>query len=202
MRKRLSQEQRRSEILKHATELFLRKGFAETEMEDIRLACGISRGGLYHHFANKTAVLAGIIEQETQGVLQELIGSDADPIHALLQAGSGHLGNDAGILKALKSDDDRLTYLAHLENAQSQILRPALQEEMKDAVRAGVNSAHVVELFLTVNALINRRVIMGEWSMAESAAFSAMALETLAPLMLDAEAIRNVAQAIRTGDVD
>jgi len=202
MRKRLSQEQRRSEILKHAGVLFRKNGFAKTEMEDIRLACGISRGGLYHYFGNKNAILAAIIECETEALLRDLEGLGSNPIEALLRAGSGHLGNEAGIVTVLGSDEEKLTYLAYLETAQYRIIRPVLQDAMEDAVRRGIDTAHVVELFLTVNSLINRRVIMGEWTMAYGAGFAATALDALAPLMSDEDAIRRLAEAIREGEQD
>lgn len=202
MRKRLSQDQRRSEILKHAGALFRKNGFAATEMEDIRLACSISRGGLYHHFGNKTAILAAIIERETEAIRREFEREKSNPIDALLRAGSGHLGNEAGIVTALVSDEEKLTYLAYLEAAQTRIIRPVLQDALKDAVRRGIDPGHVVELFLTVNALINRRVIMDEWTMGYGAGFAATALDALAPLMSDAGAIRHLAQSIREGEYD
>jgi AcrR family transcriptional regulator len=48
----------REQILRAALRVFSLKGYAAASMEDIRLATGCSKGGLYHHFDSKRAVLA------------------------------------------------------------------------------------------------------------------------------------------------
>jgi TetR/AcrR family transcriptional regulator, cholesterol catabolism regulator len=51
----------RGRILDEATSLFAERGFAATSIRDIGYAVGISSGTMYHHFANKQAVLFAII---------------------------------------------------------------------------------------------------------------------------------------------
>src|SRR5271170_5728594 len=47
---------RRAAILDAATGVFLRYGFKKTSMDDLARAAGISRQGLYLHFATKEAL--------------------------------------------------------------------------------------------------------------------------------------------------
>jgi len=183
MRTRLSKSERRNEILKKARLLFLEQGLAKTEMEDIRLACGISRGGLYHHFSNKRAVLDALVVEEVGGLADALSDKDAPPFLVLLQVGSSHLGADAGVLSALHTLEEKLDYLSALEQALSSILKDALLACMGDFVRDDINAEHVAELFLTISAHINRREILGHWSSAQAAGFAATSLEALAPLL-------------------
>lgn len=183
MRTRLSRTERRSEILKQARRLIVERGLSATEMEDIRLACGISRGGLYHHFANKRAVLDALVEEEVSLLADRLDDQTQPPIPALLRAGSGHLGGDVGVLSALETRDEKLDYLSALDQAFSAILRDALHRRITDSVRDDINPEHVAELFLTVNAQINRRAILGDWSDPDAAGFAATALTALAPLL-------------------
>ena len=55
--KRLSKEKRRKQIKDVALELFVNKGYAKTTMDEIVQAVGISKGGMYHHFAGKEEIL-------------------------------------------------------------------------------------------------------------------------------------------------
>jgi len=183
MRTRLSKNERRDDILKEARQLFAKKGLTGTEMEDIRLACGISRGGLYHHFSNKRAVLYALVEGEVALVAGALNSEDVPPIPALLLAGSSHLGCDAGVVSALKTQAEKLDYLSALELAFESALRESLSDRLKSYVREGTNPNHVSELFLTINSHINRREILGHWSSAQAAGFASTSLEALAPLL-------------------
>src|SRR5262245_40465830 len=51
----------REHILTMALAAFAHKGYSETSMEDICRESGCSKGGLYHHFPTKEAVLLGVI---------------------------------------------------------------------------------------------------------------------------------------------
>ncbi len=52
MTKRLSKENRKSEILEAAREVFLEKGFSKTTMEDVIARTTLSKGGVYHYYSN------------------------------------------------------------------------------------------------------------------------------------------------------
>ncbi|HYM14014.1 MAG TPA: TetR/AcrR family transcriptional regulator [Dehalococcoidia bacterium] len=53
----------RDQITQAALTIFSLKGYAAASMDDVCLAAGCSKGGLYHHFPNKPAVLAGVVER-------------------------------------------------------------------------------------------------------------------------------------------
>ena len=167
-------------------------------MEDIRKACGISRGGLYHHFASKNAILDAIVSEEVSALAGVLEQTDQSPIETLLEVGSAQLGNDPGILAAMKDTQDKLLYLSGQDVAMTRLLSPVLSTKLKKFVRADAKPEHIGELFLTINARINRRVILGDWTQAQSAGFAATALEALAPFLKDATRLRQIIQTFRT----
>ncbi len=53
----------RGRILHAAAGMFALKGFDATGMEDLCLAVGCSKGGLYHHFPTKERLFASVIER-------------------------------------------------------------------------------------------------------------------------------------------
>jgi AcrR family transcriptional regulator len=64
--------QRRDAILARATELFDRKGFANTSLDDIARAVGITREGIYYYFKNRSEILLSIIKPQSQGLVDGL----------------------------------------------------------------------------------------------------------------------------------
>jgi AcrR family transcriptional regulator len=69
-------EQSRRQIVQAALAVFGLKGYRAASMEDVSLAAGCSKGGLYHHFPTKPALLAAVVDR--------LIASGAllPPFHA------------------------------------------------------------------------------------------------------------------------
>jgi AcrR family transcriptional regulator len=53
----------RESIAQAALTVFALKGYAASSMDDICLAAGCSKGGLYHHFTTKGAVLGAVIDR-------------------------------------------------------------------------------------------------------------------------------------------
>ncbi|MCA0294885.1 MAG: TetR/AcrR family transcriptional regulator [Actinobacteria bacterium] len=53
---------RREAIVREASAQFAEKGFESATIFDIAAACEISRAGLLHHFADKEALLAAVLE--------------------------------------------------------------------------------------------------------------------------------------------
>ena len=62
---------RREQILETAAELFAAKGFHGVSVGEIGGACGISGPALYKHFASKDAVLAAMLVDISQRLLDE-----------------------------------------------------------------------------------------------------------------------------------
>ena len=55
--KRLPKEERMRQIRNHAKNVFLRKGFDKTTMEDVVKETGMSKGGIYRHYSSTTEML-------------------------------------------------------------------------------------------------------------------------------------------------
>ncbi len=65
-RRELYSEATRAALLETATRMFAADGFAATSLDDIATATQVTRGAVYHHFANKTALFeatAAVLEQ-------------------------------------------------------------------------------------------------------------------------------------------
>jgi AcrR family transcriptional regulator len=74
-------ENRRSELLGIAANLFAQKGFRNTTVRDIADAAGILSGSLYHHFDSKESMVDEILssfQEELFGQYDEILASDAD----------------------------------------------------------------------------------------------------------------------------
>lgn len=76
-------------ILAAALDLFTRKGYDSTSVEDLRRAVGFkSKASLYAHFSSKEAVsdalMAQIFEQMEQVVLQVYANAGSDPLVVLI----------------------------------------------------------------------------------------------------------------------
>jgi len=80
----------RAALVAAARRLFAERGYAEVGTEEIVRGAGVTRGALYHHFADKRELLAAVYEQIerelTERIATEaLAGRDAptDPLEAL-----------------------------------------------------------------------------------------------------------------------
>lgn len=87
-------ENRRDEILRAAQDLFHRKGYASTSLDDIARAVGIKREGLYYYFPNRTQILIAIIKPlgvQLRDRVREILESDANPEEKIRQTVENHL---------------------------------------------------------------------------------------------------------------
>jgi TetR/AcrR family transcriptional regulator len=62
VRRRLSSQDRRSQLIAQAIKLFSQRGFSGTRTKDIAAACGVSEGILFRHFATKEDLYHAILE--------------------------------------------------------------------------------------------------------------------------------------------
>jgi AcrR family transcriptional regulator len=60
-----------------ALTVFSLKGYAAASMDDVCLAAGVSKGGLYHHFPTKRALLSSVLQRVVrEGGLRRPASSD------------------------------------------------------------------------------------------------------------------------------
>jgi AcrR family transcriptional regulator len=62
----------RERVIRAATELFAANGYDGTSTEAVLQASGVSRGSLYHHFANKEALFMAVLEAMQMRVAEDL----------------------------------------------------------------------------------------------------------------------------------
>ncbi|QPH53387.1 TetR/AcrR family transcriptional regulator [Pontivivens ytuae] len=84
----------RAALMDAARNLFLEQGFAKTSTPQIVKAAGVTRGALYHHFADKTALFLGVLEREAENVALRIDGAirpDTTPLDALRDGAGAYI---------------------------------------------------------------------------------------------------------------
>jgi AcrR family transcriptional regulator len=64
----------RAQLLKAARKLFADKGFGEVSTQAIAEAAGVTRGALYHQFADKNDLFAALYEQVEEELAADVVG--------------------------------------------------------------------------------------------------------------------------------
>ncbi|MBJ7472764.1 MAG: TetR/AcrR family transcriptional regulator [Solirubrobacteraceae bacterium] len=81
----------RRKLIEAATTLFAERGYAAVGTEEIVRTAGVTRGAMYHQFADKAALLEAMVEEAEKALVQRVaegaIAQAGDPI-AALKAGS------------------------------------------------------------------------------------------------------------------
>lgn len=76
-------EATRAALIAAARALFVEKGYAETGTPEIVAAAEVTRGALYHHFADKADLFRATLEQEAKAVAARIEHDTRNPISAL-----------------------------------------------------------------------------------------------------------------------
>jgi AcrR family transcriptional regulator len=75
----------RSRLLDAAEALFVDQGYESTSTEQILAAAAVSRGGLYHHFANKRELFEAVFSRVSDAAIARA-ARDVDPARSPLEA--------------------------------------------------------------------------------------------------------------------
>ena len=76
----------RAALVAAATDLFATQGYAGTPREDIVKAAGVTRGALYHHYADKADLFRAVfeaVEAEVMGRIGQAAVASDDPLEQL-----------------------------------------------------------------------------------------------------------------------
>jgi AcrR family transcriptional regulator len=81
----------RAKLIDAARELFAARGYAAVGTEEVVRAAGVTRGALYHQFADKAALFEAVVEQveaeTTQRIAEGSLAEGAGPLDALRAGG-------------------------------------------------------------------------------------------------------------------
>ncbi len=103
---RLKGERRKADILRVSRRIFLEKGYEASSVQDILDALQCSKGGFYHHFDSKLAVLAGIAGMQAAESHAEYLkaagGNPLEDLSALLRRSAYLRVEDTALLRALR----------------------------------------------------------------------------------------------------
>lgn len=75
-------ETTRRALLEAARALFVEKGYGATSTPDVAAAAGITRGALYHHFADKQDLFRQVLEAEAAAVREDILAADRPGLSA------------------------------------------------------------------------------------------------------------------------
>ncbi len=177
-------------ILEEAARLFFRQGYGASSIRDLAAAVGISSSTLYHHYANKEAILTAILERfmsDFNGALLPILADSRRPADERLRA---------AVIEHLVFSQQRHTELlnghpfrhALGKRTLARIIR--LQREYRDAVvalleegtRAGV--FHVADATVTTMVLLDALNGLREWYRADGGMTITVLAGTYAELAL------------------
>lgn len=136
-----------------ARSLFAEKGYAATGTPEIVAAAGVTRGALYHHFADKLALFEAVVEDEHRAVAEAITavaeGASAPPdmVEALVAGGEGFLAamQDEGRRRIMLIDAPAVLGRDALDAINQRYGQRTLVEGVQCAVDAGVLREVAVE---------------------------------------------------------
>jgi len=91
----------REKLLDAALDLMAERGYARTTIDSVARRAGFSKGGVYHHFASKEALLFGVIDRECRILESEArkLTVAEDPVATMLTLADSLLRYNEGAVK-------------------------------------------------------------------------------------------------------
>ena len=140
-------EATRRDLIAAARKLFTQKSYAETSTPEIAAAAGVTRGALYHHFADKQTLFQAVVEQEAAAVAREIEGaSDArefSPREALIAGSDAYFAamRAPGRTRLLLLDGPAVLGRAALDEIDNRHGGRTLREGLNAMIEAGAMKA-------------------------------------------------------------
>jgi len=179
MQVRQSQRERREgtqrKLIAVARRLFAQQGFAATGTPEIVAATGVTRGALYHHFADKTALFQVVVEEEHALLAMAINGATAGeeepgPVKALIAGGDAFLDamQDEGRRRILLVDAPAVLGRAAVDAIDARHGLRTLIEGVAAAMEAkAIRDLPVLPLAHLLNALFDRAALAAPADLAD-----------------------------------
>ncbi|MGV3574206.1 MAG: TetR/AcrR family transcriptional regulator [Devosia sp.] len=168
---RRTQEERRDAtrraLISAARRQFAEGGYAATNTPTIAAEAGVTRGALYHHFADKQALFEAVVEEE-HALLALAINAAAEsedepgPVRALIEGGDAYLAGmqDPGRRRILLIDAPAVIPREKLDAINARFGLRTLVEGVGAAVAAGaIRDLPVLPLAQLLDALFDRAAL-------------------------------------------
>ncbi|SHK36832.1 transcriptional regulator, TetR family [Pseudonocardia thermophila] len=134
-----------NELLEHAARLFATQGYANTSFQDIADAMGISRPALYHYVSNKEEILAALVRDVLERVVEILeeararedLSADARVAEALRRIVINNARNTTRFRLLDRSEPDLPAEIADLHRQARRRVLELLTGMIEDATHAG-----------------------------------------------------------------
>jgi AcrR family transcriptional regulator len=136
-------EATRTELIRAGRALFVEKGYAETGTPEIVTAAGMTRGALYHHFADKQALFRAVVETESAAVAQavdDATPASMDAIAALRAGGDAFIKamGEAGRTRLLLLDGPAVLGRETMDEIDARHGGRTLRQGLAAAMEAGI----------------------------------------------------------------
>lgn len=138
---------RRGELLATAERLFYTKGYEKTSVQDILTEMNFSKGGFYHHFDSKLAVLEAICEmraQESCALAEQAAaqaeGSACDKLNAVLKDSAMLAGGNTGFVSLMLQvayREDGALMREKMKTCQLGCMQAVLEQILKEGAAKG-----------------------------------------------------------------
>lgn len=152
---RLPASLRKSQICEVAKNIFLRKGFANTTMEDIVKETGLSKGGLYHHYKSTSNILYDLMCMGTylrfermEAFIKDNPGSSPDDLLIELT-----------LMKLLDTNDYKSLYAMFLIETKKDANLKALYRRLENEAIQAMKVFSTKSEFMFMSCMINEEFI-------------------------------------------
>lgn len=148
-------------IIEQATRLFVARGYAAISMREIAEAVGLSKAGLYHHFADKEALFMAILTANL-AQLEKLIrpaqqegATTRDQVSRMMRAIMAQAPNQRAIIRLASQEMSQLSQAARAEFGR--IYQEKFISQVEAMLRGGVERGELKP----VNARVATWLLLG-----------------------------------------
>lgn len=166
-------ETTRTALIAAARALFLDKTYAGTGTPEIAEAAGVTRGALYHHFADKQALFRAVVEAEAAAVAAEIEAAapqNLAPIEALVAGSHAYLAamRRPGRTRLLLLDGPAVLGRAEMDAIDARHGNRTLREGLAAAMRTkAIRRLPVEALTAQLGAMLDRAALAAETGASE-----------------------------------